>query len=560
MLEGPRPRREVALRVVRATVERAALLGAPLHELPARLRAADAHALRHVLLPFALRIAAAGHELTESPAADHQRSAALRARLVRLLRLLLLLALQRSCAFAVRETRAGLEAAAAAPADHHRRFALRALLRRLLHLLRRRLHRAVQRGLQRLVDVAHDRHPVALAARHFVQLRLHLRREVDVEEAAEVLDEQVVYGLSEVGWPQHSLLALDVAAVLDRRERRRVGARPADAFLLHLLHQRGLRVPWWRLGEVLVGEQLAQGHSVRLGQLRQRVRAELLFRVVIAGFRVNLAEAGELQLCVRRPQQVRLSVRGRGGVDLDRRHVELRVCHLARDEALPDQRVKARLIRGQQAAHLVRAAPGGRRADSFVRFLRALHLARERPWLLRHKLLSIALRYVSSHLRARRRSDVYGVGSHIRDEAGLATVAQLHTLVKLLRDRHRAFRGEAQAARGLLLQRARDERRRRPSHLLLLLYLRHGVRSATQISQQPLGRRLVADLDLVFTVRVPSKLGAEGGQRAGPLQLRLDRPVLLWHERFDLPLALNDKPHRDRLHAPGGETAPHLAP
>ena len=44
---------------------------------------------------------------------------------------------------------------------------------------------------ERLVELAQQRHPLALAPGDLVELLLHLRGEVDVDEVAEVLDEQV---------------------------------------------------------------------------------------------------------------------------------------------------------------------------------------------------------------------------------------------------------------------------------------------------------------------------------------------------------------------------------
>ena len=44
---------------------------------------------------------------------------------------------------------------------------------------------------ERLVELAQQRHPLALAPGDLVELLLHLRREVDVDVVAEVLDEQV---------------------------------------------------------------------------------------------------------------------------------------------------------------------------------------------------------------------------------------------------------------------------------------------------------------------------------------------------------------------------------
>ena len=49
----------------------------------------------------------------------------------------------------------------------------------------------VDERLERLVELAQQRHPGALAAGHLVESLLHPGREVDVDELAEVLDEQV---------------------------------------------------------------------------------------------------------------------------------------------------------------------------------------------------------------------------------------------------------------------------------------------------------------------------------------------------------------------------------
>ena len=65
------------------------------------------------------------------------------------------------------------------------------------------------------------------------------------------VDEQVRDDLADLLGVQAPLLDPDVAAVDDRRDRRRVGRRPADAVLLERLDQRRLGVPRRRLGEVL---------------------------------------------------------------------------------------------------------------------------------------------------------------------------------------------------------------------------------------------------------------------------------------------------------------------
>jgi hypothetical protein len=60
------------------------------------------------------------------------------------------------------------------------------------------------------------------------------------------------------------------------------------------------------------------------------------------------------------------------------------------------------------------------------------------------------------------------VGTHVGDQADRAA-ADVDALVELLRGAHGALRGEAELARGLLLQRRGDERRRRVALALLAL-------------------------------------------------------------------------------------------
>jgi hypothetical protein len=66
------------------------------------------------------------------------------------------------------------------------------------------------------------------------------------------------------------LLEADIAAVLQRLEGRRVGRRPADAQLLHLLDQARFGVTRRRLGEMLLGDDLLLRRHVAFAQPRQR--------------------------------------------------------------------------------------------------------------------------------------------------------------------------------------------------------------------------------------------------------------------------------------------------
>src|SRR5690606_2054928 len=82
------------------------------------------------------------------------------------------------------------------------------------------------------------------AARDGVELVLHLGGEAEVEEGGEVGHEEVAHAHAEVGGVELPRPELGVAALLDRRQRLAVGARPADALLFERLHERGLGVAW----------------------------------------------------------------------------------------------------------------------------------------------------------------------------------------------------------------------------------------------------------------------------------------------------------------------------
>ena len=66
-----------------------------------------------------------------------------------------------------------------------------------------------------------------------------------------------------------------------------------------------------------------------------------------------------------------------------------------------------------------------------------------------------------------------GIGPHIGNQAFRALVTQRDTLIELLCYLHRPLRGESTGPGGLLLECARDERRRRVPLCALLLDLLH---------------------------------------------------------------------------------------
>ena len=116
---------------------------------------------------------------------------------------------------------------------------------------------------QLVVEGAQQRHPRALAAGDLVELLLHPRGELDVDVVAEMLDEEVGHDLGDGLRVEPALLDADVAAVGDRRDRRRVRRRPADAVLLERLDQRRLGEARRRLGEVLGRRDVADVGDAR---------------------------------------------------------------------------------------------------------------------------------------------------------------------------------------------------------------------------------------------------------------------------------------------------------
>ena len=83
------------------------------------------------------------------------------------------------------------------------------------------------------VQLLDERHPGSLALRDLVELVLEVGREIEVDDVAELAHEQVVDEHADIGRLQATILAFDVAALLDRGQDGRVGARAADAALLH---------------------------------------------------------------------------------------------------------------------------------------------------------------------------------------------------------------------------------------------------------------------------------------------------------------------------------------
>jgi hypothetical protein len=237
--------------------------------------------------------------------------------------------------------------------------------------------------------------------------------------------------------------------------------------------------------------------------------------------------------------------------------------HLAGDGALPDQLVEPGLVLAQVRLDLLGQVADGGGPDRLMRLLGVLGLGLEDARLRGQVVGAIALGDVVAQLRQGLLGQVDRVGSHVGDQADRAA-ADVDALVELLGGAHGALGGEAELARGLLLQRRGDERRRRVA--LALLALDRSTLSLPRRGDQ----RLLDDAGpsssvmlncSIFSPSNSISLALNGflSASSGP-GIGLDGPVLAPLEGLDLQLALDDQAQRRALHAPGGEPAADLLP
>ena len=301
--------------------------------------------------------------------------------------------------------------------------------------------------------------------------------------------------------------------------------------------------------DLLLGEAVAPRH-------RRKARAVLVL-LVVATFLVELEEAVEFyDLAV--GAQVELAAVDLGE-DVHGGALEVGRLHLARHGADPDQLVKLQHLRIERAGQMLGQSCQFGRANRLVRLLGILGLDRV---LARHLRYVALAEFLADHLaravdRLGRHVDT--VGTHVRDKAdGLAV--DLDALVEALRQLHRAVRRKAELARCLLLHCRGGEGRARVTARRLGFHGCHGIGAALQRRLQPLGLRLVLDVE-------PAELGAIGADEArgeGGAGRRLQRgdqrPVFLPDELLDFEFALADDAQRHRLHAAGRTRAGQLTP
>src|SRR5213592_2943478 len=566
----PVPGHELARRIAAAAVEELAAPRAALHELAlaAAEQAADArgYGLVEGLHVPALGVARAAEELAVAAEAHLHGAAALLADLVRGLGLdrpdgPVVGAPEVLRVLALGVAAAGEELAPPAPLDDHRLAALLAheVGRALLALHVAHLDLGLLEVLGERPPEAAERVDVVLFAfLDAVELVLHAGRELDVQHVGERLDEEVGHQKAELGRLEAPLVVLEhVFLVEDGAHDAGIGGRAPDALLLELLHERRLHEAGRRLREVLLGDQLEEAEAVALGERRELTLALLLgiALLVVAALGVDADEAVELEDLAGGPEAAgtRLDVH-RGGV-VDRR------LHLARHEAVPDERVERELVLvqvGGDALGLVVHRGGPDRLVRVLRvLLRAVHLRR-----LGQVGRPVAALDVVARGGERLARDARRIGAHVGDEADRTLRAELDALVEALRDPHGARGLEAELARGLLLEARGDEGRRRVAAALLPLDLGDRPGRTVETAQRLLHPRPVLEAEALVVELLDRHLGQprREGWRLGRLEPRLDSPVLLGREGADLALPLADDADRDRLHAPRREPAAHLVP
>ena len=307
------------------------------------------------------------------------------------------------------------------------------------------------------VEVAQPGRPLGVAGRNTVEVALHLCGEVVVDEGGEVLFEQAHDREGDPAWNQRLPLLRDVTAVGDRADDRRVGRGATDAEIFEALGQARLGEARRRARLVALGLGIDDSEGLTLGKLRQLDALILCAALFVFALFVREQEAGEGDDGATRGE---LGCRGAtlrgciGDRSTERDGVgrALRVGHLARDRALPDELVEVVVTPVELVLELTRAGKGvARGANSLVRLLCPLGFARVDARGIGNRggtvqLCGLLARRRDRLLRERRR-----VGTHIGDVA---------VLIERLRVRHGLARAIAQLARRLLLQRRRGERRR----------------------------------------------------------------------------------------------------
>ena len=302
-----------------------------------------------------------------------------------------------------------------------------------------------------------------------------------------------------------------------------------------------------RLGHVFVRRNARDRHRLAHGDRRQPALVVRVVAVVAPGvvpaFLIDAEEAVEGDGLTGGAEPGATVVGG----DIHAHPVDLGARHLARERALPDQLVEPRLILLEHGRERLGRAGEIGGADRLVGFLRVLRLGAVATGLLRHVVRAVALADHVPRLAQRLFGDLHAVGPHVGDEAHLLAVHG-DAFVELLRHLHGAPRGEAQLARGFLLQGRRGEGRRRIALDPLGLDCGDAVTAGADQRGRLLGRFSVAERVLAELLAVEDGEAGDHALAPGRVEIDLDGPVFARLEGFDLELTRADQAERNGLH------------
>ena len=158
----------------------------------------------------------------------------------------------------------------------------------------RRFFGGGQRCGKGAIEFLHQRHPVPFAFGDVVQLRLHLRGEIYVDQIGEILHQHIVDDDAGFGGMVTARLTIHITALFNRRENRRIRRRSADAVFFHCADERRVGVTRRRLGEVLLRPQADQVQNLIHSKRRDLLRL-LRFAILRSGFFIDDEETGKAQ-------------------------------------------------------------------------------------------------------------------------------------------------------------------------------------------------------------------------------------------------------------------------
>src|SRR5674476_16735 len=185
-------------------------------------------------------------------------------------------------------------------------------------------------------------------------------------------------------------LLIDIPAILNGADDRRIGRGPADQTLFKFGDQRRLGEAGRRPRLVTGRAELRRGDAVAFGHVGQARLLVVAFLVwVVVALDIGLEEAIEGDGAAAGVEDA-VFTGGGARADLDRERAAFGVGHLRSNRALPDEFIEFAVI-GQQPGRGRGLEPFTGGADRLVRFLRVLDFARVYAWLLRQVLRPVQL-------------------------------------------------------------------------------------------------------------------------------------------------------------------------